>query len=70
MPSSAPNPEHRSLRELIAAPDYFARVGEAVLQIQAAPDAPLENSLRQGPVEVEDETQLAEGLYRHLARGI
>ena len=40
MPSSAADPEHRSLRELIAAPDYFARVSEAVLQIQAAPDLP------------------------------
>lgn len=40
MPSSTIDPEHRSLRELIAAPDYFARVSEAVLQIQAAPDLP------------------------------
>ena len=40
MPSSEPNAEHPSLREVTAAPNYFARVSEAVLQIQNAPDLP------------------------------
>lgn len=40
MPSSAPHPEHPSLSEVTAAPDYFARVSEAVLKIQNAPNLP------------------------------
>ena len=40
MRSSAPDPEHPSLREVTAAPGYFARVSEAVLKIQNASDLP------------------------------
>jgi DNA-binding CsgD family transcriptional regulator len=39
VPSSPAVTKARPLREVIAAPDYFARVSEVVLRIESAPDA-------------------------------
>lgn len=39
MPSSPPAGKPRPLREVTAAPDYFARMSEVVLEIELAPDA-------------------------------